>query len=173
VNGTPIGTMIVRDTEYEVRVTGGGLFFADLSGHPVESPTYDGLAAKLDKATRKQAVKIELRVCKVDGESGARALSNPQEVIRGTITGIHGANGNLLISWDSGRKEQADKYMTLLPDLSTGQEHELNTLLRKAWEARRSLDQYQARLPKLDARREAERLVREAEFNAGGPKEQA
>lgn len=158
---TKIGTMVVRDVEYEIRVTSRGVFLADLNGHPMDSPTYDGLAAKLETATRKAAVKIELRVCKVESGSGVRTLT--ATVIRGTITGIHGANGNLLITWASGRKEQLDKYTTLLPDLTLDQESELNTLLRASWEAARALDQYLARLPKLDARHEAERLVREAQ----------
>jgi hypothetical protein len=161
---TKIGTMTVRDVVYEVRVNGLGTFLADLDGQTVDADTYDGLAAKLAKTTAKSSVKIELRVCNVESGSGVRAMTSPQIVIRGTITGVHGANGNLLVTWDSGKKEQLRLYQSgLLPDLSTGQEHELNTLLRAHWEAKRALDQFLARLPKLDAWREAERLVREAQ----------
>jgi hypothetical protein len=167
VDGTKIGTMVVRDTEYEVRVTGGGTFFADLSGHPVESPTYDGLAGKLEAATRKSAVKISLPVCNIESHGGmASGNLSPQKVTRGTITGIHGSNGNLLITWADSREEQLDRWATLLPDLPTEHERELNALLEASWKARRKLDGYLARLPKLDARREAERMVREAEEKA-------
>jgi hypothetical protein len=39
---TKIGTMVVRDVSYDVRVNGLGTFLADLDGQTVDADTYDG-----------------------------------------------------------------------------------------------------------------------------------
>lgn len=95
---TPIKVhpMQVRNHEYEIRVDEKGRFLTNVGTETLYSSTRDGLRDKLMELTAKAAVKLAIPFVLVNG--GGR--SDP--FARGTVVGVHGGNGNLLVEWSTG-----------------------------------------------------------------------
>lgn len=83
-----------------VQVDERGKFSASLNGHGYEADSRGSLRDLLEKAALANRVKTAVKFTHVAGS----------HVTHGTATGIHGGTGNLLVTWDSGRKEQLSSW---------------------------------------------------------------
>lgn len=94
----------VRGVEYTVSVDDGGYFYAnDATNTQVEASTLEGLREKLMATLSRTKIKIAIPMIAKKRSyewDGAKVYS------RGTITGMHASNGNLLVTWEDGKKEQ-------------------------------------------------------------------
>lgn len=109
----PAGTIDVRGTLYPVTVDDRGTWICDAGGTKHHAGTKDALRDAVMTATLRKAAKIEIPFCKIDW---SRTFG--WQVHHGTVTGIHQGTGNLLVTWDNGRKEQLRGYtgtVTLRP----------------------------------------------------------
>lgn len=79
-----------------VQVDELGKFSADLNGHRYEADSRSDLKGLLEKAALANRAKTAVKFTKVYGNG----------VSHGTATGIHAGTGNVLVTWDSGRKDQ-------------------------------------------------------------------
>lgn len=127
-------TMEVRGHEFEVTVdTQGGYFRTAHDGVEYSDLTWEGLRARLMRATKAAAAKVAIDFVTMSG-------GKPE---RGTVTGQHAANRNLLVTWPDrkGRdgKQQLASY-NLNPALRPLSADELQTWVRLAGEARDARD---------------------------------
>lgn len=106
---------IITTNGIEVPVTVediNGQWQATYGGQHLAADTRDKLKAKLARLTRVARTEIEVRIVKVESSSHSGRVTRR----RGTITGKHGANGNVLVTWDdtdrNGKqiKEQLSRY---------------------------------------------------------------
>ena len=95
----------VRGQKFPVRADANGTFMATAGGTTLHSPTYAGLRDKLLNLTAKAQVRLSVPFVLINaGPTGDGHVS-------GIVTGIHGGNGNLLVTWTGGnRKGQKDQW---------------------------------------------------------------
>lgn len=124
-----VGTMEIRHVPYQVYLdTSSARFVASHLGEEVQAASWNELQATLAKMPR---VLVDVPFTNRYGSHGS-------------FTGIH-ANGNLLIRWDSGNKEQASGHYSeqVLERLTPEQVRELTALHREAEHARERLEAFQ------------------------------
>jgi hypothetical protein len=86
----PAGQIEANGVTVPIFVTDDGNWQAEFDGRTQSYPTREKLENRLKTLTRQSAVRVEIPVIKVERTyDGAR-------FIRATLTGIHGANGNVL-----------------------------------------------------------------------------
>lgn len=121
---TKLKTVDVRGKQFEVEVTERGDFMATFDGAQVKSETLVGLIEKLEKATKGATIKVAVPLYRL-GKNG---------IERGVATGIHAANGNVLIKWDAGDSEQASSFQGYLdiPEAELEKAKELGEAIIKA-----------------------------------------
>jgi hypothetical protein len=90
-------TITVRDQKFEVEVDTYGNFTTEFNGSRISADTLSELTDKLKAAAKKATAKLSIPIVSLSGE-------------RGTITGVHGSNGNLLVTWENGTKTQTRSY---------------------------------------------------------------
>lgn len=95
-----VGTLDVRAQVFDVSVdmSQGGHFRTQFEETAIYADTLEALREKLMAATRKAAVKLDKRIVGIEGQ-GARY---------GTIVGIHGGNGNLMVHRDNHNRPQQE-----------------------------------------------------------------
>jgi hypothetical protein len=84
-----------------------GAWKAAHAGHTWRTDTWDQLVDKITRATRQTAVKVEVPVTLVVNK-GVQGI----KYRRGTATGIHGSNGNVLVTWHSSRGDVKEQVTT-------------------------------------------------------------
>jgi hypothetical protein len=154
-----VGRTKIGDREF-IFVVRGTLFETELDGQPLSSESWEGLVTKVAKAVRKSSVKISIPFSKLEEAAagcGAR-------VRNGLVTGIHGANGNLLVKWDDGKSEQARSFgsVSYVRRLSAAEARELVSAANAAFLAQRAVWDALSGF-RIDLQREAARAVREAQ----------
>ena len=85
----------VRGQKFSIAVSNQGWFSALVDGHELTAETLNALRDKLIAATRKASAKLDIHFCK---------LMSDGKVVPGVVTGVHGANGNLLIRWSDTKR---------------------------------------------------------------------
>lgn len=95
--------LVARGQKIRVWLNPGGMFRATLDGGNsyIQAATRESLTGKLSAALREASVQVQVRFTMMSSGGGIR---------RGTATGIHAGNGNLLVTWADGSKGQLDKY---------------------------------------------------------------
>jgi hypothetical protein len=93
-------TLDIRGTTFDVEVDSLGSFSAVLDGESITAITLVALKEKLDKLTAKPSPVLSVEFY-VEYENRLR---------KGTITKIHAANGNALVTWDDGGRTQMSSY---------------------------------------------------------------
>lgn len=92
----PAGAIEANGTKVEIQVDDGGSWCATYDGRNLTYPTREKLEASIKRLTKRAAVAVEVSVVKINttatGATGTRA----------TATGIHGANGNVLVTLHHG-----------------------------------------------------------------------
>ena len=105
MNDYPAGSVEKNGVTVEIFVDGRGNWKADHGGQAMHADTRDKLVEKISRATKQTTVKIALPF--VQAEDKNRAYATPGVRFKhGTATGLHSANGNVLVQWDNGTKEQ-------------------------------------------------------------------
>ena len=109
---------------------GGGVFYArreeggsDKEETVVSAVTLDEAKEKLGRIILARRAKLDVRFSALD--------TNRSKVRNGTVTGLHAGNGNKLVTWEDGSKEQltgSNYSLVFFPRLTTGQAHNLVTL---------------------------------------------
>ena len=102
----------------------------------VEGFTLEEVKEKLGKIILARRAKLDIRFSALD--------TNRSTVRNGTVTGLHAANGNKLVTWEDGRKEQlSGSFYSLVffPRLTTGQ---ADILTRAHKASRDAADAYKA-----------------------------
>ena len=92
----PAGDIESNGVSVPINVNSQGKWWAEYDGRTLSYETRDKLEGALKRLTKSAAVTVEVSVVKVEN-----ALSGTRWV-RGTLTGIHGGNGNVLVTWHYG-----------------------------------------------------------------------
>jgi hypothetical protein len=125
----------VRGTKYQVHVTEGGDWCAQVGKENIRSSTRVGLRDKLRELSAKASVTIAVPFTWLNDNGGGR--EGPR-TSRGLVTGVHAGNGNLMVTWTTGwragRKAQWEpNYQDVIFDGdATDEDIERWAALRKA-----------------------------------------
>lgn len=125
-------TLSVRNQDFLVEVDEQGRFSAELSGATLYASTLEDLTTKLMTATKKAAAKLSIPIISPSGN-------------RGTVTGQHGANGNLLVTWEDGHKSQERYYHDWLQDMDNQTVTQYRQAVKVEKEARAELAKWQTK----------------------------
>lgn len=89
----------VKGLKLEVSVNDNGEFVASLDGELVNAPSLDGLKKKISVRLAKQS-RVSIPFVTWENEA----------LRRGTITGIHASNNNILVTWEDGTHDQVYRW---------------------------------------------------------------
>lgn len=166
-----IGTVDIKGTKFPVTVDEYGHFYSMWEGQEIGGkPTLDDLKILLHKAVREAAASIAVpfSVAKQVGPAGQRKW-----VIRqGNGIAIHAGNGNLIVEWPGGEREQASGRFgsaldaSILQRLSRDDEERWLTLLVKFTHAQEALNRFEQERKinlKDKVRDELDRALREGQ----------
>lgn len=116
-------SITVRGVEFDVSIDDHtGIFSTAFDGRPLSASSLVELTEKLNRATKSVKIAIEF------------ATLRDRTVTRGTCTGKHASNHNLLVRWEDGTNEQMaswDLKKAVTPDRETVAKYQLleNTVL--------------------------------------------
>jgi hypothetical protein len=130
----PAGVMTVRGRKFEVLATDASTWRAYLNGNRIEAADREKLKAKLMSATKIAAQSVSVPFIR----RATSRYAHGRDIRRGTATGVHSGNGNLLVTWDNGDKEQfTPQYgvTVLRPDADPGEWQRLVDAQRDAEKA--------------------------------------
>jgi hypothetical protein len=142
--------MEVRGQTFQVRVAEAGYFSAEYLDQDFTGDTREELREKLMRATKKNATQIAVHFEIRSGEGHVKT---------GTVTGVHAANGNMLITWGNGSKVQDHIYSAQRP-LTKAERDEWDRLYRASKDANAALRAFEDRT-KLNLREAVERALAE------------
>lgn len=157
------GTIEANGVTIPIQVNTRGQWLAKYDGRELTYPAREKLEAALKRLTKRAAVVVAVPVVKIersyDGAQGTRA----------TATGIHGANGNVLVTLHPGGrrgdvKEQistrygSEAGLWFGGDVTDEQIAEFSRLIKVAYEAKQAVDTMERRL-KIDLRKAVETAV--------------
>lgn len=155
MSGKFVTNLEVRGQRYKVSVDSRGKFNAEVSGETVEADSLKALEEKLAKVTKQKAKKIAIPFVRWEGEA----------LKRGTITGVHSGNKNLLIRWEGekgvdqeygGSSFDGIRYL----DMTADQQAEYTRLCNAAMAADAAAETY-AKLFRFDPRKRVEEIIGE------------
>jgi hypothetical protein len=134
----PAGSVTHHGIEVPIFVDDRGRWHADLGSTHVMKYTRDHLSEEIKKLTRRQRVTVSVpfvELCYIGSTRDQIMLR------RGTATGLHSSNGNVLVTWSNGTREQHRGYAgyDVYEDLSPKQAKDLEWLFRAKIEADRAL----------------------------------
>lgn len=98
-----VSTWVVRGEEIDVFYD-GRQFLAEYGSSYYRDSSEDRVVDKLKTVTRRARIVVDVPVSRVTSRGGAESIQH------GVLTGKHGGNGNVLVEWDDGRKDQLDRY---------------------------------------------------------------
>jgi hypothetical protein len=145
------GSIEVNDVTIPIQVDTEGNWLAVYDGRTLRYPTRDKLEGALKRLTKRASVTVSVPVVKIEKGVGGVART------RATATGIHGANGNVLVTLHYGGrrgdvKEQENvKYsysagLWFGGDVTDEQIIEFGRLIKVAQEARQAVDDMEKKL---------------------------
>lgn len=157
------GTIEANGVTIPIKVNAQGNWLAKYDGRELTYPTREKLENSLKRLTKRAAVVVAVPVVQInrtyDGARGTRA----------TATGIHGANGNVLVTLHKGGrvgdvKEQvstrfsSEAGLWFGGDVTDEQIAEFSRLIKVAYEAKTAVDALERRL-KIDLLKAVETVV--------------
>lgn len=92
----PAGDITANGVTVPITVNDRGSWQAEYAGKNLSYETRDRLEASLKRLTKSAAVQVEVSIVSVEKHLGGTRF------VRGTLTGIHGRNGNVLVTWHHG-----------------------------------------------------------------------
>lgn len=147
---------VTVEVEFDTRTEN---FSAKVGGKDLYSDSWSGLAAEVDKATKIVRQKISVPFTQVGYNRGVPVFKE------GTATGLHSANGNVLVTWANGNREQMSRSFGYRPDhyrpLSSGQRDELIRLATAYKEAEVALRAFEEE-HKIDLKDEVGKALKNA-----------
>lgn len=152
-----VGTITKNGVDVAVSfATFDGTFRAGVGEQSFSAKTWDEIGAKIDKATKRvrKAVSVPFTV--------ATATYSGLLIKDGTATGVHSANGNILVTWADGSKEQIKSGADLFQPLSEDDRTELKILTDRRNKARDDLSEFKQTF-KIDLRREVSEALDKAQ----------
>lgn len=167
----PAGQIEANGVTIPIFVTNHGTWEAEYDGRTQSYDTRDKLETRLKTLTKRAAVRVEIPVISIEEKSfGVTAT-------RATVTGIHGANGNILVTKHYGgrrgdSKEQVSTtYISQIGtwfggDVTDEQIAEFGALLRAQYEARNAVEDMRKRLG-INLVKTTERVVKERSGSDG------
>lgn len=145
----PVGSITHNGVTVPVTVDDRGWFQADHGGRGYSYETWAKLDDALKRATRQTTARVAVPFVQVisKGTDGIKWR-------RGTATGKHGSNGNILVTWETKHgpvKEQLSRadFMLIFGDVSADVLSQFNQLVKDAAQADRLRDEFQ-RKHKID-----------------------
>jgi hypothetical protein len=127
----------VHGTKWETEIDAHGIFYGTLEGTEttIYETTLEAVKSKASDIARKRKAKLNVEFT---------SITDAGYVRDGVVTGLHSANGNMLVTWDDGTKEQHTSTYgaTEFPRLTREQADEAAKLKRdlndaqKAWQTR-------------------------------------
>lgn len=148
-----VGTITKNGVDVQVRfATFDGTFRAGVGEQSFSATTWDEIGAKIDKATKRVRKTVSVPF----------AMASGFKVKYGTATGIHSANGNILVTWNDGTKEQIKSGSELYKPLSDMDRAELLMLTDRRDKARDDLSEFK-KMFKIDLRREVSEALDKAQ----------
>jgi len=101
----PVGSITKNGMTVEIKVNDNGEWGAEFGGKYLRGDTREKLAGAIERATKRLAKKIEIAFTEVS----VRQATGDIRTRNGAVTGLHSGNGNLLITWSDGTKEQMSR----------------------------------------------------------------
>jgi hypothetical protein len=137
----PAGKLNIRGSVFEIFVDDSGNWAAYDDGYRVSAITRDGLKEILLRRTKQAAATVGVRFTCL-----SRSRLGTDLVRHGTATGIHTGNGNLLVTWSDGKKEQfTDRYgVTVVRELTVAELAQWEALRAEAKRAAQKLEAFVA-----------------------------
>jgi len=127
----------------------------------LESETWKGLESKVAKATKRVTKKVAVPFTRV----------SLGEFRDGTATGLHSANGNVLVTWSNGTREQMTRTFGYRPEtfhpLSDADRSQLVRLRKEFEAARDALDAWED-VHRVDLKEAVNEALNVAEAGGGG-----
>jgi hypothetical protein len=143
-NEYPAGEIEVRGTKYPVTVSDHGIWSTDYNSTRLAGSTKEDLRIQLMSLTKRAAAKVEVRFSVL----ATRKYAPRGELYNrlGTATGLHSANGNILVRWDDDTKADqiSERYTSeyFTPPLGEAEAGELIALREAEIAARNAVSQF-------------------------------
>lgn len=136
----PVGSVTKNGVTVEIRVDDHGAWKAQIGRDYLRHDSRDKLVGAIDRATKKLAKQVRVPFSRVATSQSTGEI----RVKHGAVTGLHAGNGNLLVIWADGKKEQMSKeygHEDLAP-LSPEEIKTLAELTRAVAQARNAREQF-------------------------------
>lgn len=130
----------VRGQSFKVSVSSAGEWWSEFGGRIVRSDTRDGLYKALMRRTKEAEVKLDIPF---------DMRTDNDRIRRGTVTGLHAGNGNLLIHWENGQSTQESRPGTTSRPLTADERATWRRLITESAAARMALSEFE-RANRLD-----------------------
>jgi hypothetical protein len=118
----------VKGRKFQVEISDKGMFSVDLDDRKIHAETLNALKSRLESYLKQKPIAIEFASgVNPDDYRWRRGFGEKTRTVyvrRGTITGLHSSNRNLIVRWkDNGQTEQVsrwsgnyDQFMKLTPE---------------------------------------------------------
>lgn len=136
----PVGSVTRNGVTVEMRVDDTGTWKADIGRDYLRYDTRDKLVGGIDRVTKKLAKQVRVPFSRVAASQSTGEI----RVKHGAVTGVHAGNGNLMVTWADGKKEQMAReygHEDLAP-LSPGEIKTLAELTKAATQARNAREEF-------------------------------
>ena len=122
----------------EIFVDDDGAWKAEFGGKFMSADTREKLAGKIAVQAKKLTANVSVPFTRVTDGSGSWG-NNRITAVDGVATGFHSANGNVLVTWASGVKEQFKDHGSASVPLDADEKAEYVRLAKAARESRDAL----------------------------------
>jgi hypothetical protein len=136
------GSITHKGVTVAIEVDGDGRWHAKVGNDYFSEETRDKLSAKIATAAKKATVNVSVPFTQLSTGQGYGAGDYTISVRSGTATGIHSSNGNVLVTWESGNKEQLRNTGTTSIALSDDKRKEFVRLANEAKAAKNALNKF-------------------------------
>jgi len=150
----PAGSVEKHGVTVEIFVDNDGTWKAEFGGRELHADTRDKLAGKIAVQAKKVTANVRVPFTRVTDGSGSWG-SNRITAVDGVATGFHSANGNVLVTWASGVKEQFKDHGSTSVPLDADEKAEYVRLATAAREARNALREFD-NIHRMDLRKAIE-----------------
>jgi hypothetical protein len=158
-----VGTIETNGVTIPIQVNTVGQWLAEYDGRTLAYPTREKLEAALKRLTKRAAVVVSVPVVKIEKKYDGVAR------VRATATGIHGANGNVLVTLHHGgrrgdvKEQESARYsygssLWFGGDVTDEQIAEFDRLIKAHKAAKEAMDAMEKRL-KIDLSKAVETAV--------------
>jgi hypothetical protein len=133
------GSITHKGVTVAIEVDGDGFWHAKVGNEYLKEETRDKLSNKIATAAKKATVNVSIPFSQLSSGQGYGYQDNYIRVRSGVATGIHSANGNVLVTWEGGTKEQLKSGGNISVPLDEAEKGEFLKLANEAKAARAAL----------------------------------